>query len=341
MQNTSLCSVVSIAPQISVIMAVRNCAPYLAESIDSILNQTFEDFEFIIVDDSSTDATPQILADYAARDARIRILRNEQNLKLAASLNIALRVVRAPLIARMDGDDWSYPERLEKQYAFMKTNSQVTVCGTWLACYETGELWKRPIAHSDISAQMLFNSSIVHPSVMIYRDTLKNIGGYDETMPLAQDYDLWARLALCSDTQFANIPQVLLRYRVYPELDRSSYNARQAHVANMIRCKLLHRLGLLPTDEQLRYHRILGGVEAPRGVQDIIACLAWKGALLDANKNAQFCGQDALEGLLSNVMPRMLWRMVREFLARAWRSVAPQCVRKIYYHLRIVLHKVL
>ena len=166
MQNTSLCSVVSIAPQISVIMAVRNCAPYLAESIDSILNQTFEDFEFIIVDDSSTDATPQILADYAARDARIRILRNEQNLKLAASLNIALRVVRAPLIARMDGDDWSYPERLEKQYAFMKTNSQVTVCGTWLACYETGELWKRPIAHSDISAQMLFNSSIVHPSVM-------------------------------------------------------------------------------------------------------------------------------------------------------------------------------
>ena len=331
----------NISPEVSVIMPVYNGAKHLAEAIDSILAQSFSNFEFIIIDDASTDATSSILQEYAIKDSRISVLTNEANSKIAVSLNRGIAEASSPLIARMDADDWSHPERLEKQFAFMQANPDVTICGTWMQSYETEEAWKWPCTDKEIKVHLLFNAPIAHPTALLRRNILVNVGSYCVTMPPAEDYDLWARLAIQCNVKFANIPQFLLRYRVYPELDRSSYHANQVHSANMIRCKLLQRLGLIPTAEQMRYHLILGGVEPARKVQDIVFCLAWKCSLLDANEKANFCEQNALKFFLSNALPLMFWCMAREFLIQIWRSVMPKCVRKAYSHLKIMLRKAL
>lgn len=224
---------------ISVIMPVYNGAEHLAESIDSILTQSFVNFEFIIIDDASTDATTQILADYAAEDDRIRVLTNGLNAKIAVSLNRGLEFARAPLIARMDADDWSHPERLAKQYAFMQANPDVTVCGTWLETYETGEQWKYPVTNSGIRKQLFFGSAFGHPTVMFRKARILHCGGYAASMPPAEDYDLWVKLAADPCTRFANIDEVLLRYRIKQQPATVYYDAmhRQADVVRNKLCK--------------------------------------------------------------------------------------------------------
>ena len=120
-----------MAPKVSVVMCVHNGERYLYEALESVLNQTFEDFEFIIVDDASADNTPAILKEYAAQDGRIRLMRNAHNLGLTRSLNKALRLAKGEYIARQDADDISLPQRLEKQVEFLNSNSRTAVVGSW------------------------------------------------------------------------------------------------------------------------------------------------------------------------------------------------------------------
>ena len=329
----------SISPDISVVLPVYNGEEHLAEAIDSILAQTFSNFEFIIIDDASTDRTPSILRKYAAMDSRIRIITNVINKKIAACLNHGIAEARSPLVARMDADDWSDPERLEKQFTFMQEKPEVGICGTWLEIYETGDMWKWPCSDEIVRVHMLFNSPIAHPTAMIRRNILVTLGSYATDMPPAEDYDLWARLAMQLEVRFANVPSVLLRYRVYPDSDRTSYYARQMHASDRIRSMLLQQFGLMPSQEQLRHHRILGGVEPARGVHDIVSAIAWKRTLLCANENAKFCDQDALKGFLRNALMRMCCYMSRNFLVKVWRAVMPMCVRKQYSHLKIMMRK--
>ena len=220
-------------------MAVYNGEKYLKECIDSICNQTFTDFEFIIVDDCSTDCTAKILNHYALSDDRIKIITNTINQGMAYSRNNALNCVNAQLIAVMDADDWSYPDRLEKQYAFMQTHPEITVCGGFIEDYEYGRIWSVMKHNEELHIEVLFDSIFAHPTVMLRTNIMLEVKGYDVTFPYAQDYDLWQRLAEKADVKFANLPDVLIRYRVHPEIDRSIYYEKQRRGASRVRKNML------------------------------------------------------------------------------------------------------
>jgi glycosyltransferase involved in cell wall biosynthesis len=196
-------------------MPVYNGDRYLVEAIESILNQTFNDFELLIVDDGSRDRSLAILQSYAKRDIRIRLLSRE-NRGLVASLNQLIGIARGKLLARMDADDVSLPERFTLQVKFLQHHPDCVCVGgaqDWID--ERGRLLiHRNAAESDAENQTLLLSgqtSINHPSAMMRRQAVLQVGGYDETLFLAEDLDLWLRLGEIG--KLANLPQTVLRYR--------------------------------------------------------------------------------------------------------------------------------
>ena len=206
-------------PKISVIMAVYNEEKYIREAIESILNQTFRDFEFIIVDDGSTDNTPKILEEYAKKDSRIRILRNEKNIGLTKSLNKAIKQAKGEYIARMDADDIAMKERLEKQLDFMEKNPDVGLVGTsFYFINEEGKILGKniyPTKDEDLRRILIKNNTFCHPSIMIRKEVFDKIGLYDESFETSQDYELYFRVA--KYFKLANLEEPLLYWRVSKE----------------------------------------------------------------------------------------------------------------------------
>ena len=203
------------APAISVIMPVYNGERFLAEAIDSILAQTFSDFEFIIVDDGSTDGTARIIRDYAGRDRRIRPLHHETNRGQSSALNTGIAAARGEFIAGMDADDISLPERLQKQIDYLRGHSHIGALGVFAREIDADGQFIREVAfpqsHAWIIINMLFGSTSVGGSLaMLRRDELQTIGGYNASA-LANDWELWTRLA--ERTRFANLPETLYLYR--------------------------------------------------------------------------------------------------------------------------------
>lgn len=183
-------------PIVSVIMAVYNAEQYLEEAITSVLNQTYTDFEFIIIDDGSTDTTQAILKKFGTEDSRVKIFFNEKNIGLTRSLNRALSRSQGFYIARMDGDDVSVSDRLEKQVGFLLKNQEVVALGTnVIKIDETGkEVKKVLLSNFDLTKRLKKRNCLVHGSMIYTHAALQTIQGYDERFGLAQDYDLILRL---------------------------------------------------------------------------------------------------------------------------------------------------
>jgi glycosyltransferase involved in cell wall biosynthesis len=209
------------APLVSVLMPVYNGEHYLRQAVDSILHQTFEDFEFIIINDGSTDNTLSILKDYT--DPRIILLQNKQNKGLVATLNYGLSVVRGQYIARMDADDIAFPHRLEKQVQFMESNPSVGLLGTNVIFIDEhgkeGQLAHGTQWHfypSTVRWRLLWETTVHHPSSMIRRTTLtKNNLWFDPAYFLAEDFDLWTRIIKYSEATY--LPEVHLQYRLHSQ----------------------------------------------------------------------------------------------------------------------------
>ena len=203
-------------PEVSVIMTVYNGERYLNEAIRSILDQTFEDLEFVIIDDGSTDGTPEILE--KLRDPRVRILIQE-NRGLTASLNRGIRESRGRLIARMDADDISHPERIERQVTYLREHPDVGLVGTRTAFIDENShvVGIYPIALSDarIRKRMMKGNIIFHGSVMFRRTCTDEVGMYREVFACSQDYDLWLRIS--ERYRLANLNEVLYFWRINPE----------------------------------------------------------------------------------------------------------------------------
>ncbi len=201
---------------ISVIMSVHNGIPYVENAIQSILAQTYRDVEFLIVDDGSTDGSAELLADFAKRDSRVRMMTNEVNLGLTKSLNKVLRQTQGICIARMDADDIALPSRLEKQWNFLRTHPEIGMVGTtfeWIN--DTGALIGQPTIMTEthkLHSALIRTNPFLHGSILIRKTLLDEVHGYNEKFTKAQDYDLWLRLSsLC---QFANIPEILMQKRM-------------------------------------------------------------------------------------------------------------------------------
>lgn len=205
------------APALSVAMSVYNGERFLEAAVDSVLAQSFGDFEFLILDDGSRDATPHILRAYAARDPRVRPIIRE-NRGLVASLNQLLAEARAPLVARMDADDICLPQRFERQIAFLAGNPDHGVVGA--QTYDIDEEarpWPlpspdNPESHEAFLAAIEADAPLIcHPAVMYRRDVVLQVGGYHAAFRHCEDLDLWLRLS--GLTRICSLPDKLLRYR--------------------------------------------------------------------------------------------------------------------------------
>jgi len=200
-------------PKLSVAMSVYNGEEFLKETIASILNQTFANFEFIIIDDGSTDKSKSIIESF--NDQRIKLISRE-NKGLTSSLNEGISLSQGEYIARMDADDIAHPQKFEKQIAFLDKNPEICLGGTWAKMIdknnnEIGD-YKTPISSKEIRKEVFWHNPFIHSSVMIRKKVLKDLGGYNEKYKTAQDYELWSRLV--PKYQTANLPEFLLKYRL-------------------------------------------------------------------------------------------------------------------------------
>ena len=204
---------------ISVIMSVYNADKYLRESIESILNQTFTNFEFIIINDASTDNSLKIIEEYKKKDKRIILISNENNAGLASSLNLGIKQSKYDFIARMDADDISEPERLEKQLGFLLDNKHIDILGTFASIIdEDGEITakqKMPLSHYEIVKMLVKLNPIIHPTIIFRKMALNRINFYNPkfSQNAPEDYELWFR-AVKSGLIFYNLPEYLIRYRI-------------------------------------------------------------------------------------------------------------------------------
>lgn len=241
--------------KITVLMPVYNGEQYLREAIESILNQTYKEFEFLIINDGSTDSSRNIILSY--KDNRIRLINNEKNIGLTKSLNKGIKLANGEFIARMDADDISLPERLRKQLDYMKQNPRVGFCGTWYKNFNNiNRIVKTPQKLENIRVSLFFKNSLGHSTVMIRKEHLLVNGlYYDESMEKAQDYSLWVRLS--EYTECYNLPEVLQLYRVYPEQISISSRKSQDNNADHVRLYQLKKIGIKPTQSEWQIHKMI------------------------------------------------------------------------------------
>lgn len=215
------------SPKITVLMSVYNGEKYIKEAIDSILFQTFKDFEFLIINDGSTDRTAEIIRSYS--DPRIKIHKNKENFGLTKSLNIGLKLARGEYIARQDADDVSIPERLEKELDFLETHKDYAVVGTFVKIMNENSkiihLLERPVEGTKIREFLKIDNCISHGSTMIRMESFYDVGSYDESIERSQDYELWLRIS--KKYRMANIPEYLYIWRNHKDNIEAKYKGEQ------------------------------------------------------------------------------------------------------------------
>jgi len=203
-------------PLVSILMPSYNAEKYIEEAITSILNQTFTDFEFIIIDDNSVDSTISIVEKYKKLDDRIVLLRNTENLKMAKALNVGIKVAKGKFLARMDADDWSYPDRIRKQVLYMQKHPEVGILGGSMEIInEKGKkIGRRDYSCTDVEirSKVFRYSPFSHPLIMLRKSSLDKVGYYNSLYNPAEDYELYFRLGEIA--KFANLSDALIKYRI-------------------------------------------------------------------------------------------------------------------------------
>ena len=305
-------------PRVSILMPVYNVAPYLCEAMDSILAQTFQDFELIVLDDCSPDNSAEILDTYT--DERIVRYRGEKNMGLSNVLNLGMAMARGEFIARMDSDDISTLERLATQVAYLDAHPEVDLCSCGMELFGAKqETWVRETNVEDVKITALFHSPILHASSMWRREAFERVGlRFLQEMVPAEDYDMWTR-AMAAGQRLVNIPQVMYLYRIHPsqattQTDKTAKKDREVKT-NYLRMLYpeqdMSDVDLLPT---------LMASDLGRIKQSVVR-------LLEANKRAPFFEVARLEKRLWNYYYRQVinclsvgfkWRLVGE-LSWKWR----------------------
>jgi glycosyltransferase involved in cell wall biosynthesis len=204
-----------ISPRVSVLMAVHDGAPWVKDAVGSVLGQTLDDFELIVLDDGSTDATPELLS--AITDRRLRVERRS-HAGLTRALNAALQLARAPIVARLDADDIALPERLARQVAFLDAHPEIGVLGSAAREIDAEgrdvRVVRPPQDDGALRRALIRRNPMVHSTVAMRRCDVEAVGGYDPRFVVAQDYDLWIRLAAV--TRLANLAEPLVLRRLLP-----------------------------------------------------------------------------------------------------------------------------
>jgi glycosyltransferase involved in cell wall biosynthesis len=306
-------------------MSVYNGSLYLREAVESILNQTFRDCEFIILDDGSTDSTWDILADYAQRDQRIVLLRNEKNIGLTKSLNKGLQRVRGKYIARQDGDDVSLPERLATQIAYLRSHADVGLLGTayYIADCQGRHagIYRPPQTDTEIRWKMLFHNAFCHTSV-VFRRELFEAGDafYNEDLPYSQDYNLWDQLL--KRTRAANLPTPLVAFRMHESSIAVMRSEEQQRIATAIAARQIDTLMPQPplSEQEVNTLRVWYKTFPKRlNHQDVALCLVLFQILGEFEKQKNL-DPDVLRRLRRHWIGRILGALPISRQKELWRS---------------------
>jgi len=235
-----------MSPLVSVVLPVRNGASYILESASSILRQTYLDWELIIIDNGSTDGTPELCE--SLKDKRIRFAKNPGEKTIAGSLNLGIDMAHGAYIARIDADDVALPQRLSKQVAVLESNPGIGLVGSWMETFgQRRTIWRYPVRNPDIQLAMLFGSPFGHPSVMFRKDwDADSTGHYDASFDLAEDFELWTRIS--RKWECANLPEELTLYRTHTSQSTKRDSDAREFCVHRIRETHHHYLGvtLLP-----------------------------------------------------------------------------------------------
>lgn len=276
--------------KVSILMPVYNAEQYVAEAIDSILSQSYRDWELIIINDGSTDSSESIITQY--EDSRIYYIKNPVNLRLIKTLNKGIDYCHGEYIARMDADDVALPDRLKEQVEFLDSHADYLMCGTNAIVIDndgnkTGKIKNLP-DNDFLQINMLFSPPFIHPSVMIRREVLKE-NRYDEEYKHVEDYELWCRIANLG--KIANLNKDLLLYRWHDSNVSVLNNEVQEELKDRVICNQLNSLNIQPTKEELYLHKItfrlynLGKKQEISVDHQFEGVSNWFSKLIESNRN--------------------------------------------------------
>jgi len=283
-------------PKITVLMPVYNCEKYLREAIESILNQTFPDFELLIINDGSADKSVEIIESY--NDPRIRLIHNEQNQGLIATLNKGLDLCTGEYIARMDADDISLPTRLEKQVKFLESNPDIAICGALIKTFGNvnSSIFRYPEDHESIKSTLIFKNSIAHPSIMMKKSAIKGLY-FDPSFKHAEDYELWIRAS--KYLKLFNIQEVLLLYRMHTEQVSQHHQEEQCASSGKIMLSQLEDLGIKPTEANLKLHQQIGMGKIQLSKEFVNRAESWLINLKNMNKKTSYYSEPAFSYVIA------------------------------------------
>ena len=302
-------------PTLSVIMSVYNGEDHLYEAIESILNQTYKKFEFIIIDDGSIDNSLHIIKKFQNKDNRIAVI-SRKNKGQACSLNEGIRQAKGKYIAIMDADDVSFINRFDKQVDFLEKNKDVGVCGSWITSVLNLPI-KTPVSNDEAKVALLFSSCVAHSTVLMRKNVLDKLDFvYKESLIRAQDYDLWTRLI--NVTKFYNIPEVLLKYRYHSgQYKNKKIEYEMSHKVRD--CYLKSICNDITNEESEVFTRIVENLHVDKEVRKIVI-----NKILKANKES---------GVLDNVI--LIKRLNKHGL------MPSQMFKRIIRPIKLILIRVL
>jgi len=308
-------------PKVSVVIPVYNREKYVAVAIDSILSQTFSDFELLVVDDGSTDRTIDVVLSYS--DPRIRLVRNNANRGVATTRNKGIQLARGEYLAFLDSDDWAYPKRLAKQIAFLDNHPDYAAVGSWIEWMSeegrpSGRIKRKPTSPGEIAAWRLFQQGIENSASMARTDMLRAYR-HREEFDICEDFELWARIA--AHHKLATLPEVLVRRRMHAGQLTQQKAARTDGQRLAIYAAQFHLLGISFTDTDLKRHLLLRSMRK-RGFRPDLIYLEWAETWLlrlqAANQQAGYYPEPAFSQLLGRFWLKVCWYAASDDRLTVW-----------------------
>jgi len=329
------------SPKVTTVIPVYNREKYVGEAIDSILAQTYPDFELLVIDDGSTDRSREVVRLY--HDPRIRLVCNETNEGIPKTRNTGVRLARGEYLAFLDSDDWAYPERLAKQVAFLDSHPDYAAVGTWIEWMdEEGRYLRRakrkPVLPDEIAAQRLFQQGIENSTSMARTVVLREYG-HQEEYDISEDFDLWARIA--AKHKLATLPKVLLRRRMHAGriTQEKAYRIKDTLLA--IYASQLRALGVAFTDIDLERHFLLRSMRKLKFTPDLVYvewAEAWLLRLQAVNQLARCYPEPAFSEVLGRLWLKVCWHASvgrwtrwRRFLRSPLCKSARRGLRKLFF----------
>jgi glycosyltransferase involved in cell wall biosynthesis len=296
----------SILPKVSVVMPVYNREKYVAEAVASIINQTFTDLEFIIIDDGSTDSTFEILKTF--NDNRIKLIRKSDNKGNYSARNEGMELASGKYICVIDSDDIALPNRIQRQFEFMEANQKIGLCGSFVKVIDSDEIITAPENHEEIKVWSLSNIMFRHPTVFIRTEFLKKYKlKYNDSYRYAGDYDFLVKAAHLFPV--TNIQEVLLEYRKHPEQISSANKSGQVKVVQQVILSQLNNFKRNITDEEKQLHLALMNRNRIQGKTDFNKLKVWANYLILLNNKTGIF--DSLH--LANFLKSLLKYIIKEY----------------------------